>query len=144
MYHRKTRRMRWLTPSLVAMISVSGPTGQPIYRKKCGNIGWNTKQVFLTLWWKSFFKHDVPQHRKERNLSRQYTTSFIRRQNYNGEVVDRSWLCFLLYKLVLNVSIVDRCAWIRLNVRISLLEKESLPGSTLFSAYGATGTQWSI
>jgi len=43
---------------------------------------------------KSFLKHDVPQHRKDRNLSRKCTTSLIRRQNYNGEVVDRSWFCF--------------------------------------------------
>jgi len=41
---------------------------------------------------------------------------------------------FLLHKLVLNVSLVDRCARIRLNVRISLLEIESLTGSTLLSA----------
>ena len=31
--------MRWLTLSLEATISVSGPSGQPIYRKKCGNFG---------------------------------------------------------------------------------------------------------
>jgi len=53
---------------------------------------WN--RFFLTLWWKSFFKHDVPQHRKDRNLSRKRTTSLIRRLNHNGEIVDRSWLCF--------------------------------------------------
>ena len=41
---------------------------------------------------KSFLKHDVPQHRKDRNLS-QKCTSLIRRQNHKGEVVDRSWLC---------------------------------------------------
>jgi len=42
---------------------------------------------------KSLLKHDVPQHRKDRNLSRKCTTS-LSRQNHNGEVVDRSWLCF--------------------------------------------------
>jgi len=51
-------------------------------------------RFFLILWWKSFFKRDVPQHRNDRNLSRKCTTSFVRRQNHNGEVVDRSWLCF--------------------------------------------------
>jgi len=34
----------------------------------------------------SFLKHDVPQRRKDRNLSRKCTTSLIRRQNHNGEV----------------------------------------------------------
>jgi len=74
-----------------------------------------------------------PQHRKDRNLSRKCTTSLIRRYNHNGEVVDRTWLC-ISPSLVLNVSIVDWCARIRLNVRISLLEKETATGSTLLSA----------
>ena len=43
---------------------------------------------------KPFFKSDVSQHRKDRNLSRKCTTSLIRRQNHNGEVLDRRWLCF--------------------------------------------------
>jgi len=43
---------------------------------------------------KSFLKHDVPQHRKDRNLSRKCTASLIPRQNHNGEEVDRSCLCF--------------------------------------------------
>ena len=40
---------------------------------------------------------------------------------------------FLLNKLVFIVSRVDWCARIRLNVRISLLQKESVTGSTLSS-----------
>jgi len=51
-------------------------------------------RLFLTFDEKSFSKRDFPQHRKDRNLSRKCTTSLIRRQNHNGEVVDRSWLCF--------------------------------------------------
>jgi len=43
---------------------------------------------------KLFFKHDVPQHRKDRNSSQKWTTNLIRRQNYNAEVVERSWLRF--------------------------------------------------
>ena len=43
---------------------------------------------------KSHLEHDVPQHRKGRNLSRKRTIRLIRHQNHNGEVVDRSWLCF--------------------------------------------------
>jgi len=40
---------------------------------------------------------------------------------------------FLLHKLVFIVSYVDWCARIRLNVRISVLEKESATESTLRS-----------
>jgi len=36
----------------------------------------------------------VPQHRRDRNLSRKCTTNLIPRQNHNGEVMGRSWLCF--------------------------------------------------
>ena len=43
---------------------------------------------------KLFLNHVDPQHRKDRNSSRNCTASFIRRQNHNGEVVNRSWLCF--------------------------------------------------
>ena len=43
---------------------------------------------------KLILKHNVPQHRKDRNSSRKCTTSLIRRQNHNAEAVERSWLCF--------------------------------------------------
>jgi len=43
---------------------------------------------------KLFLKHDVPQHRKDRNSSRKCSTNFIRCQNRNAEVVERSWVCF--------------------------------------------------
>jgi len=43
---------------------------------------------------KLYLKHDIPQHRKDRNSSRKCTTSFIRRQNNTNKVVDRNWLCF--------------------------------------------------
>jgi len=39
---------------------------------------------------KLFLKHDVSQHRKDRNSSRKCTTNLIRRQNHNAEVVERS------------------------------------------------------
>jgi len=39
---------------------------------------------------KLFLKHDVPQHRKDRNSSRKCTTNLIRGQNHNAEVVERS------------------------------------------------------
>jgi len=62
---------------------------------------------------KLFSKHGVPQHRKERNSSRKRSINLIRRQNHNTEVVERSWLCFLLHKLMFIVSRVDWCARIR-------------------------------
>jgi len=40
---------------------------------------------------------------------------------------------FVLHKLVFNVSRVDLCARLWVNVHISLLEKESATGSTLRS-----------
>jgi len=39
---------------------------------------------------KLFLKHDVSQHRKERNSSRKYTTNLMHRQNHNAEVVEIS------------------------------------------------------
>jgi len=43
---------------------------------------------------KLFLKHDVTQHRKDKNSPRKCTTNLIRRQNHNAAVVERSWLCF--------------------------------------------------
>jgi len=34
------------------------------------------------------------QNTEKTNLLRKCTTSLIRRQNHNGEVVSKSWLCF--------------------------------------------------
>jgi len=42
---------------------------------------------------KLLLSHDVPQHRKDRTRQWKCTTSLIRCQNRNGEVVDRSWRC---------------------------------------------------
>ena len=58
---------------------------------------WKLSEKMREYWLKNeklFFKHDVPQHRKDRNLSRKFTTNLIRRQKHNAEVVERSWLCF--------------------------------------------------
>jgi len=70
------------------------------------------KQVLFETVMKSFLKHDVPQHRKDRNLSGICVTSLIRCHNHNGEVVDRSWLCFCASQTC--VSLVDWCTRIRL------------------------------
>jgi len=37
-----------------------------------------------------FLKHDVPQHRKDRNSSQRCTTNLIQRQNHNAEIVEGS------------------------------------------------------
>jgi len=56
---------------------------------------------------KLFLKHDIRQHRKERNSSRKCTTNLMRRQNHNAEIVERSCFVFLLHKVVFIVSCVD-------------------------------------
>ena len=90
---------------------------------------WN--RFFLTLWWKVVFKTWCSTTQIRQKLSRKCTTRLIRHQNHN---VCRNWL----HKLVVNVSLVDWCARIRLDVRISLLEKEASTGSTLLSAWEVT------
>ena len=93
---------------------------------------------------KPLFKHDVPQHRKHRNLSRKCTTSLVRRQNHNGEVVDRSWLCFSLsptcvecFTCRLMSADTTKCAHFLIRKGISYW-------STLMSPWGATSIQWNI
>jgi len=81
--------MRCLTLSLEAMISVPGPSGQPIYRKKYGNIGWNMIQVLFDIVMKIIFQTWCSTLQKKQKL----VTETLR-QNHNVEVVDRSWLCF--------------------------------------------------
>jgi len=50
----------------------------------------------------------------------------------------------LIHKVVFIVLLVDWCVQIRLHMHISLLEQESLTGSTLLCAWGATSIQWNI
>jgi len=54
---------------------------------------------------KLILKHDVPQHRKDRNLSRKWSTNLIRRQNHNAEVVEVK----TLWKLALFFSFTNLC-----------------------------------
>jgi len=79
--------MRWLTLSLEATISASS---QPIYRKKMQDY-WlkNDTSSLGHRDGKLFSNYVVPQHSKDGNSSRKCTASFIRRQNHNGEVVER-------------------------------------------------------
>ena len=62
---------------------------------------------------KLFSNYVVPQHSKDGNSSRKCTASFIRRQNHNGEVVER----------------------------ISWSENESATGSMLLNSWGTTSKQ---
>ena len=48
--------MRWLTLSLEATISVSGPFGQPIYRENAAILVEIWNRFFLKLWWKVVFE----------------------------------------------------------------------------------------
>ena len=104
---------------------------------------WN--RFLLTLWWKTIFKTWCSTTQKRRKL-----VTEISHKSYSWPEPQwrRSWqkpaLFFSSSNSVLNVSLVDWCAWIRLNVRISILEKESSTGSKLLSAWGATSIQWSI
>lgn len=41
-----------------------------------------------------FIAHSVQQPRKDRNIPRMCTLGLFRRQNHNGEVITRNWLCF--------------------------------------------------
>ena len=54
---------------------------------------------------KLILKHDVPQHRKDRNPSRKWPTNLIRRQNNNAEVVEMK----TLWKLALFFSFTNLC-----------------------------------
>ena len=82
--------MTWLALSLEATIG-----GQPKYRKKCRNIGWNMKQVLFDIVMKRYFQALIF-HNTEKTETRQWkcTTSLIRRQNHTGDGVDRNRLCF--------------------------------------------------
>jgi len=70
----------------------------------------NIQEKMRVYWLKNeklFFKHGVPQHKKERNSSRKCTTNFMLRQNHNPKSLKEAGFVFLLHKLVLTVSHVD-------------------------------------
>ena len=121
-YHRKTRLMSCLTLSQEAEISVSG---HPIYRNKRGNIGWKTKSYF----WKMMFLITEKTETRHGNAPQ----ILFGARTTTPKLLKEAGFVFILRQLVLIVSRVDWCARIRLNVRISLLEKESATESTLRS-----------
>jgi len=112
--------MSCLALSLEAKISVSG---HPIYRKKCGNVGWKTKSYF----WNTMFHNTEKTETRHGNAPQ---IIFVARTTTPKSLKEAGFV-YLLHKLVFIVSRVDWCARIRLNVRVSLLEKESATGSTL-------------
>jgi len=140
--------MRWLTQLLEATISVSGPAGLPIYRKKMGEY-WlknETGSVLLTLWWKVIFKTWCSTAQKRQKL---FTEMYHKSYSSPEPQWLSSWQKMALFFSFTSlcqacVKLVDWCAPIRLNVHISLLEQESSTGSTLVSAWGATSIQWNI
>ena len=100
-----------LTLSLEATISVSGPSGQPIYRKKCVNIGWNMKRFLLAIWWKVIFKTWCFTKQKRQKL----VTEMYHKSCSSPEPQWRiSWQKLALFSsfinLCLNISLVYWCA----------------------------------
>jgi len=111
---------------------------------KCGNIEIRNK-FFLTLLWKLIFKTWCSTTQKRQKLATEmHHKSYSLPQWHNDKVVDRSWFCFSPSQIVFIVLLVDWCTRIRLNVRISLSEKESSTWSTLLSTWGATIIQSNI
>ena len=101
--------------------------------KKCGNIGWNMKQVLFKIAIKIHFWNMMFHNTKDRNLSRLCTTSLISRQNHNGEVIDRSWLCFCPSQTCVKcfncrLMCADTTKWAHFLI---IVEKESSTGSKL-------------
>jgi len=99
---------------------------------------WN--RFSLTLWWKVTFKPWCSSTQKRNSPMEMH------HKVYSSPEPQRrtSWqklALFILHKLAFIVLLVDWCARIRQNVRISLLEKESSTGSTLLTACGATSNQ---
>jgi len=81
---------------------------------------------------------------QKRNSSRNSTTSLIRRQNHNGEVVDRSWFCFPFSQVyVYSFTCRLMCAATIKRAHF-LVGKGFCDWSTLLSAWGATSNQWNI
>ena len=133
--------MKWVT--LETTISVCGPSGQPIYPTKRGNY-W-LKYETGSFWHceeKSVLKHEVLWHRKDRTLSRKSTTSLIHHRTTMARWLTEAAFFFSCANLCFTS--IDWCARIRLNVRVSLSEKESSTGRTLLSTWGATSIQWNI
>ena len=137
--------MRWLTLSVEATISVSGSSDQPIYRKKmreywlkyeAGSFWYCDENHFLNVMFHNTEMTETCHGNAPQVL-------FVARTTMAKSLTEAGFV-FLLHKRVLNVSLADWCARIRLNVRISSLEKESATGSKLLSAWGAKSIQWNI
>ena len=112
---------------------------------KCGNIGWNMKQVLSDIAMKRHF-WNVMLHNTEKTETchRNVTQVLFVARTTMAKWLTEACFVFFLHKLVLNVSLVDWWEPIRLNVSISLLEKESSTGSTLLIAWGASSIQWNM
>ena len=85
------------------------------------NAGWKTKSYF----WNMIF------HNAETHHGNALQILFVARTTTPKSLKEAGFV--FLHKFVCIVSRVDWCVWVWLNVRISLLEKESVTGSTLRS-----------
>ena len=121
-----------------------GPLSSQYTGKNAGILVEIRNRFFWTLWWKVILKTWCFTTRRRQKL---FTEMY--HKSYSSPEPQRrsSWqklALFLLHKLVFIVARVDWCARIWLNVRISLLEKDSSTESKLLSAWGATTIQWNI
>ena len=72
------------------------PTNIP---EKWGNIDWKMKHVLFDIVMKSYFKNMTSHNTGKTETCHRNVPQVIRGQNHNGEVVDRSWLCFSLSQI---------------------------------------------
>ena len=74
-----------------------------------------------------------------------YRVCLIRRQNLNGEVIDRSWLCFSPSQTCVKCFTCRlMCADTAKCAHFLIRKGESSTGSTLLSTGGATSIQWNV
>jgi len=115
--------------------------------KNAGTLVKKLNRFSLTLWWKVIFKPWCSTTQKRRKRVTESTKSFIRRQNHNGEVVDRNWLCFSSSQTCVSCftrglmwANTTKCA----HFLISFLKKVFATRSRLFSVWEVTSNQWSV
>ena len=87
--------------------SVFRPSGQAIYLKNVGILIEIWNRFFLTLWWKVIFETWCSTTQKRQKLVTEMYHKSHSSPEHNGEVFDRSWLCFSPSQTCVNVPLVD-------------------------------------
>ena len=83
--------MGWLE----ATLSVSGPSGQPVYRKNAEILVEIWNRFFLTLWWKVIFNTWCPTTQKRQKfVAEKYHKPYSSPEPQWRSIVDTRWLCF--------------------------------------------------